>query len=66
MIVVKNKQCKHDIILKEYPNAEIYDMTNRCSVINEYYLGMGTPEIKSMWNTLDFEPGQGPLAYNKT
>ena len=21
---------------------------------------------KSAWNTLDFEPGQGPLAYNKT
>lgn len=37
--------------------AEIYDMTNICGVINEYYLGMGTPEIKSMWYTLGFEYG---------
>ena len=34
--------------------------------MNEYNFGKGTPEIKSMQNTLDFEPGQGPLAYNKT
>lgn len=62
MIVVKNKQCKHDIILKEYPNAEIFDVTSKVGAINEYDFGKGTPEIKSMWNTLDFEPGAGPFA----
>ena len=30
--------------------------------MNEYNFGKGTPEIKSMWNTLDFEPGAGPFA----
>lgn len=29
---------------------------------NEYDFGKGTPEIKSMQNTLDFEPGAGPFA----
>ena len=33
---------------------------------NEYNFGSGTWNAKSLWNTLDFEPGQGPLAYNKT
>lgn len=32
-------------------------------VINEYDFGKGTPDIKSMWNTLDFEPGAGPFAH---
>ena len=31
--------------------------------MNEYNFGKGTPEIKSMQNTLDFEPGAGPFAH---
>ena len=42
---------------------------------NEYDFGKGTPEIKSLWNTLDFEPSyvypntgnlilKSPFAYN--
>lgn len=31
---------------------------------NEYNFGPNVPNPKSMWNTLDFEPGAGPLAYN--
>ena len=30
--------------------------------MNEYNLGSGTWNAKSYWNTLDFEPGAGPLA----
>ena len=31
---------------------------------NEYNFGPTVPNPKSMWNTLDFDPGAGPLAYN--
>lgn len=62
MIVIRNKKCSVCNIQKDYPNAEIYDMTNRCGIINDYYWGMGTPEIKSVWNTLYFEYGAGSLA----
>lgn len=31
---------------------------------NEYNFGPNVPNPKAMWNTLDFEPGAGPLAYN--
>lgn len=31
---------------------------------NEYNFGPNVPNPKSMWNTLDFEPNAGPLAYN--
>lgn len=34
--------------------------------VNEYIFSPTAPNPKSAWNTLDFEPGQGPLAYNKT
>lgn len=30
----------------------------------EYIFGKNTKNPKSMWNTLDFEPGAGPMAYN--
>jgi hypothetical protein len=30
----------------------------------EYIFGRNVKNPKSMWNTLDFEPGAGPLAYN--
>lgn len=33
--------------------------------VNEYIFSPTAPNPKSAWNTLDFEPGQGPLAYNK-
>lgn len=33
---------------------------------NEYNFGPTVPNPKSMWNTLDFEPGAGPLASNIT
>ncbi len=36
-------------------------MKQRASM-NEYDIGKGTPDIKSMLNTLDFEYGAGPLA----
>ena len=32
--------------------------------VNEYNFGPNVPNPKSMWNTLDFQPGAGPLAYN--
>lgn len=35
------------------------------SSMNEYNFGPGVDNIKSYWNTLDFEYGAGPLAYNK-
>ena len=35
MIVIRNKKCSACNILKEYPDAEIYDITNRCVVIND-------------------------------
>lgn len=63
MIVIKHKQSSICNILKEYPNAEIYDVTSKVGAINEYDFGKGTPDIKSMWNTLDFEPGAGPFAH---
>ena len=33
-------------------------------LIKEYIFGPDTPMPKSLWNTLDFEPGAGPLANN--
>lgn len=33
--------------------------------VNEYNFGPNVPNPKSMWNTLDFEPGAGPFAYNQ-
>ena len=39
--------------------------TNVSGVVNEYNFGPNVPNPKSMWNTLDFEPGAGPLAYNQ-
>ena len=30
--------------------------------VNEYIFSPTAPNPKSMWNTLDFEPGAGPLA----
>ena len=63
MIVIKHKQSSISNILKEYPNAEIFDVTSKVGAINEYDFGKGTPDIKSMWNTLDFEPGAGPFAH---
>ena len=41
----------------------VVDPTNKGGAINEYDFGKGTPDIKSMWNTLDFEPGAGPFAH---
>lgn len=63
MIVIKHKQSSLSNILKEFPNAEIFDVTSKVGAINEYDFGEGTPDIKSMWNTLDFEPGAGPFAH---
>ena len=35
-----------------------HKQSNISNILKEY--------PKSAWNTLDFEPGQGPLAYNRT
>ena len=35
-------------------------------LINEYIFGPKAPNPKSAWNTLDFAPGAGPLAYTPT
>lgn len=32
MIVVKNKRCKRENILKEYPDAIIFDVTTKCAM----------------------------------
>lgn len=75
MIVIKNKKCSLSNILKEYPNAEIFDVTSKVGAINEYNFGSGTWNAKSLWNTLDFEPSyvdpntgnlilKSPFAYN--
>lgn len=34
--------------------------------VNEYIFGPEAPNPKSSWNTLDFEPGAGPMAYTPT
>ena len=66
MVVIKNKKRNLSNILKEYPNAEIFDVTSKVGAINEYDFGKGTPDIKSMWNTLDFVKGAGPfIGYKK-
>lgn len=31
--------------------------------IDEYNYGTGTPDVKSVWNTGDFEQGGSPFAY---
>jgi len=36
------------------------------SAVHEYNFGPNVPNVKSMWNTLDFELGAGPLASNIT
>ncbi len=39
--------------------------TNVSGTANEYNFGPTVPNPKSMWNTLDFQEGAGPLAYNR-
>ena len=39
--------------------------TNVSGVVNEYNFGPNVPNPKSMWNTLDFQEGACPLAYNR-
>ncbi len=34
--------------------------------VNEYDIGSDVPNPKSLWNTLDFIEGAGPLSYNTT
>ena len=55
MVVIKNKKCSLSNILKEYPNAEIFDVTSKVGAINEYDFGKGTPHIKFLLNTLKFD-----------
>ena len=47
MIVIKHKQSSLSNILKEFPNAEIFDVTSK--------FGEGTPHIKFLLNTLKFD-----------
>lgn len=37
---------------------------NTVGTVNEYIFGPMVPNPKSSWNTLDFESGAGPFAYN--
>lgn len=39
--------------------------TNVSGTANEYNFGPNVSNPKSMWNTLDFQEGAGPLAYNR-
>jgi hypothetical protein len=39
-------------------------MVTIIAITNEYNFGPNVPNPKSMWNTLDFKAGAGPLAYN--
>lgn len=55
MIVIKHKQSSLSNILKEFPNAEIFDVTSKVGAINEYDFGEGTPHIKFLLNTLKFD-----------
>ena len=51
---------------KAHSVEQVVDPTNHGGAINEYDFGKGTPNIKSMWNTLDFEIGGSPFAYIPT
>ena len=55
MIVIKHKQSSISNILKEFPNAEIFDVTSKVGAVNEYDFGKGTPDIKFLLNTLKFD-----------
>lgn len=55
MILIKHKQSSLSNILKEFPNAEIFDVTSKVGAINEYDFGKGTPYIKFLLNTLKFD-----------
>ena len=59
--------------LKDYVNVHpgritiptgVSDPTGSGARISEYDFGPNVPNPKSLWNTLDFEPGAGPLSYN--
>lgn len=44
--------------------TRVSDPSGTGQPFNEYNFGPNVPNPKSMWNTLDFKPGAGPLAYN--
>ena len=65
-IIVKNKKCSLSNILKEFPNAEIFDVTSKVGAINEYNFGLHTPDVKSLFNTFNFTFNKlGKLATRK-
>lgn len=43
--------------------TRVSDPSGTGQPFNEYNFGPNVPNPKSMWNTLDFKPGAGPLAY---
>ena len=56
-----------DMLLRKPGNIQrptyVSDPTGSGMPFNEYNFGPNVPNPKSMWNTLDFELGAGPLAY---
>lgn len=42
---------------------QVSDPSSSGMRVNEYNFGVGTPDIKSLWNTGDYKPGGSPFAY---
>lgn len=50
--------------MKVYRPKNVKDSAAPRGMVDEYNFGPQVPNPKSSWNTLDFEPGAGPFAYN--
>ena len=50
--------------MKVYRPKDVKDSAAPRGKVDEYNFGPQVPNPKSSWNTLDFEPGAGPFAYN--
>jgi hypothetical protein len=71
MIVIKNKRCKRENILKEYPGATIFDVTSKGAMckLSPFYPHGGIPvpfsdgvmskSVEGIWQGLKVFAGQG-------
>jgi hypothetical protein len=71
MIVIKNKRCKRENILKEYPDAIIFDVTSKgaMNTLSPFYPHGGIPipfsdnatsmSVEGIWQGLKVFDGQG-------
>lgn len=71
MIVIKNKRCKRENILKEYPDAIIFDVTSKGAMkqMSPFYPhghipvpgmdGMFSASVEGIWQGLKVFEGEG-------